>query len=188
MLRFKERYNKEAAPKMMERFGYKNKMAVPRIEKVSLNTGFGRLVAAATGDEQKKMTQAILEDLSLICGQRPVLTISKKSIASFKLRKGIAIGAKVTLRGKKMEDFIDRLIGIALPRSRDFRGIDLKSLDKNGNLTIGLKEQITFPEISPENTKKLFGLEVIIATTAKNNEEGTELFKLLGFPIKQTSV
>jgi len=120
----------------------------------------------------------------LICGQKAVLALSKKSIASFKLRKGIAIGAKATLRGKKMEDFIDRLINIALPRSRDFQGIDEKSLDKKGNLSVGVKEQITFPEISPESVKRMFGLEVAISTTAKTRKEGIELFRLMGFPIK----
>ncbi|OHA62322.1 MAG: 50S ribosomal protein L5 [Candidatus Wildermuthbacteria bacterium GWA2_46_15] len=184
MLRFRERYRKEVVPALVAKFGYKNQMAAPRIEKVFVNTGFGRLVAGATGDEQKKICQSVLEDLALICGQKPVLTLSKKSIASFKLRKGMAIGAKVTLRGKRMEDFVDRLIRIALPRSRDFQGISPKSIDKEGNLTVGLKEQITFPEISPENTKRIFGLEAIIVTTAKNKEEGTELFRLLGFPIK----
>jgi len=184
MLRFKERYQKEVIPKMMEKFGYQNKMAVPRIEKAVVNTGFGRQVAGLSSDEHKKICQAVLDDLALICGQKAVLALSKKSIASFKLRKGIAIGAKATLRGKKMEDFIDRLINIALPRSRDFQGIDEKSLDKKGNLSVGVKEQITFPEISPESVKRMFSLEVAISTTAKTRKEGIELFRLMGFPIK----
>ncbi len=184
MLRFKERYETIVIPKMIEKFGYPNKMAVPRVEKVTLNTGFGRLVVSLVGDEQKKVSQGVMEDLSLIAGQKPVLTFSKKSIASFKLRKGLAIGAKVTLRGKRMNDFIDRLIWFSLPRSRDFQGIDPKSVDKSGNLTIGLKEQITFPEVSPESAKRIFGLEAVVATTAKTREEGLELLRLLGFPIK----
>lgn len=187
MLRFKDRYKKEAIPAMIKEFGYKNQMAVPRIEKAVVNTGFGRQVAGVSTDEHKKICQAVCHDLALICGQKAVLALSKKSIASFKLRKGIAIGAKATLRGKKMEDFIDRLINIALPRSRDFQGIDEKSLDKKGNLSIGIKEQITFPEILPENVKRLFGLEVAISTTAKTRKEGIELFKLMGFPIKLKS-
>ncbi len=159
-------------------------MAVPRIEKVVVNTGFGRLAVTVTGDEHKKMIQNITDDLSAICGQKPVLTLSKKSIASFKLRKNLAIGAKATLRSKKMEDFIDRLIGMVLPRTRDFQGLSPKSVDGSGNLTIGIKEQITFPEVSPESAKRIFGLEAVIHTTAKNKEEGFELLRLMGFPFK----
>lgn len=184
MLRFKDRYNKEAIPQMKAKFGYKSSMAVPRIEKVLVNTGFGRLVVGATADEQKKICQNVVDDLSLICGQKPVLTLSKKSIASFKLRKGIPIGAKVTLRGRRMEDFVDRLVRVSLPRSRDFQGINPKSIGKEGNLTLGIKEQITFPEVSPESAKRIFGLEVTIVTSAGSKEEGTELLKILGFPIK----
>jgi large subunit ribosomal protein L5 len=187
MLRFKERYNKEVVPKMVEKFGYRSVMAVPRIKKVLVNTGFGRQVVGLTADEQKKVCQNVVDDLSLICGQKPVLTLSKKSIASFKLRKGMQIGAKVTLRGKRMEDFIDRLVRIALPRSRDFQGISPESIGPEGNLTLGIKEQITFPEVSPESTKRLFGLEVTVVVTSKSREEGMELLKLLGFPIKSVS-
>ncbi|MBI4359292.1 MAG: 50S ribosomal protein L5 [Candidatus Nealsonbacteria bacterium] len=184
MLRFKERYEKEAIPGLKAQLALRSRMAVPRVEKVMVNTGFGRLAAAATGDEQKKIADGVVENLTMICGQKPVLTLAKKSIASFKLRKGMPVGAKVTLRGRRMEDFLDRLVGIALPRSRDFQGISPQGVDQNGNLTIGLKEQITFPEISPENVKKLFGLEAVIVTTAKNQAEGIALFKLLGFPFK----
>lgn len=184
MERFKDRYNKIVKPAMMSAFKYKSPLAVPRVTKVQVNSGFGRLVVGLAGDEQKKICQNVVDDLSLICGQKPVLTFSKKSIASFKLRKNMAIGAKVTLRGKKMEDFIDRLIHITLPRSRDFQGIPAKSVGRDGNLTIGIKEQITFPEVSPESVKRIFGLEVTIVTNAKNREEGMELLKLLGFPIK----
>jgi large subunit ribosomal protein L5 len=184
MLRFKERYNKEVVPAMMAKFGYQNLMAVPRVAKTVVNSGFGRLAVALPADEQKKLQQNLVDDLSLICGQKPVLQTSKKSIASFKLRKGLVIGAKVTLRGKRMGDFIDRLIVVALPRSRDFSGLPAQSLDKKGNLSIGLKEQIVFPEITPESAKRIFSLEATIVTTAKTREEGLELLRLLGFPIK----
>lgn len=184
MIKLKDKYQKEVIPKMMEKFGYRNPLAVPKIEKVVVNTGFGRLVAGKTADEQRKIQEAILTDLSLITGQKPVLKLAKKSISGFKIKKGIPIGAVVTLRGKRMFDFLERLIHIALPRSRDFQGIDQKSFDKNGNLTIGLKEQIAFPEISPEKIKNIFGLEITIVTNAKNITEGIELLKLLGFPIK----
>lgn len=180
MLRFKDRYKKEVIPAMKAKFGYKNDMAVPVIDKVIINTGFGKQVTGVSSD----ISQIVLEDLASICGQRAVLTYSKKSIASFKLRKGTAIGAKVTLRRKKMQDFIDKLIWVSLPRSKDFQGLSPDSIDKTGNLTIGIKEQTIFPEASPDNVKRIFGLEVVISTTAKNKEEGTELLKLLGFPIK----
>jgi large subunit ribosomal protein L5 len=186
MLRLKEKYQKEVVPKMMEIFGYKNKMAVPKIEKVVVNTGFGRLVSGKTSKEQEQIQEAILRDLSLICGQRPVLTRAKKSISGFKIRKGMPIGAKVTLRGQRMYDFLERVIHIALPRSRDFRGIDLKSFDKEGNLTIGIKEHIAFPEVSPEKVKNIFGFEITVVTSAKNKDEAVKLLKLLGFPIKST--
>lgn len=179
-----EKYKKEVIPLMMEKFGYKNPMAVPRIEKVVVNTGFGRLVSGATSEEQKKNQDFILEDLRLICGQRPILKKAKKSISSFKIRKGLVIGAGVTLRKKRMYDFLERLIQIVLPRSRDFQGIDPKSFDKSGNITIGIKEHIAFPEVSPEKAKNIFGLEITVATTFKNREESIELLRLMGFPIK----
>lgn len=184
MFRLKEKYQKEVIPAMMEKFGYKNRRAVPKIEKVIVNTGFGRLVNGKTSEEQKKIQEAILNDLALICGQYPKLTRAKKAISGFKTRKGLPIGAKVTLRRKRMYDFLERLINIALPRSRDFQGLDPSSFDKDGNLTIGIREQIAFPEISPEATKIIFGLEVTVVTTAKKREEGLELLRLLGFPIK----
>jgi len=184
MLRLKEKYIKEVIPTMKEKFGYANDMAVPKIEKVVVNTGFGRLIAGKTSEEQKKIQDAILEDLTLLSGQRPILTQAKKSISGFKIREGMAIGAQVTLRGKKMNDFLERLIHITLPRSRDFRGIENKSLGKEGNLTIGIKEHIVFPEILPEKVKTIFGLEITVVTSAKAREEGLELLKLLGFPIK----
>jgi len=184
MLRLKEKYKKEVIPAMQEKFGYKNVMAVPKIEKVVVNTGIGRLVIGKTSEEQKKIYNQILGDLSLICAQKPVLTKAKKSVSGFKLREGMLIGAKVTLRGKRMYDFLERVIHIALPRVRDFRGIDLKCFDKNGNLTIPIKEQTVFPEVSPEKTRILFGLEITVVTSVKKRKEGIELLRLLGFPIK----
>jgi large subunit ribosomal protein L5 len=186
MMRLFEKYKKEVVPKLMEKLGYKNPMAVPRIEKVVVNVGFGRLIVGKTKEEQQKIIEAISQDLALITGQKPIITKAKKSISGFKVGKGMPLGAKVTLRRKRMYDFLERLIHIALPRTRDFKGIDLKSFDKKGNLTIGIKEHITFPEISPEKSKIMFGLEVTIVVRAKNREEAIELFKLLGFPIKST--
>ncbi len=179
-----EKYKKEVIPAMMEKLGYKNVMAVPKIEKVIINTGFGKQIVAKTPQEQEKFRDAILSDLALISGQKPILSLSKKSISAFKLRENLAIGAVVSLRKKRMYDFLERLIYIALPRSRDFRGIDPKSVDKSGNLTLGIKEQIIFPEVSPENVKGIFGLEITVVTTAKTHERGVELLKLMGFPIK----
>ena len=184
MIRLQEKYKKEAISAMMEKFGYKSSMAVPKIEKVVINTGYGRQVAGKTNDEQKKIADFILEELGLICGQRAVKTYAKKAISSFKLRQGMPIGAKVNLRGKKMTDFLERLIYLTLPRTRDFKGISSKSIDKQSNLTIAVKEHITFPEILPEKARDIFGLEITVVTTAKNKEEALELFKLLGFPIK----
>ena len=185
MAKLKEKYNLEVIPPMMEKFGYKSVMAVPKIQRVAVNVGFGRLISGKTADEQKKIHETILDNLSLICGQKRQITLAKRSIAAFKTRKGLPLGTKVTLRGQKMYDFLERLIYLALPRSRDFRGIETKSFDKKGNLTIGVKEQITFPEILPEKAKISFGLEVTMVTTAKKKEEGIELLKLMGFPIKQ---
>ncbi len=184
MIHLSDKYQKEVIPQMMEKFGYKNKMAVPKIEKVVVNTGFGRFLAGKTTEEQKKIQDAILEDLAIICGQRPILTRAKKSISGFKIRQGMPVGAAVTLRGKKMNDFLERLIHIGLPRSRDFQGIDQKSFDRKGNLTVGIREQIIFPEILPEKVKTIFGFEITVVTTAKKREEGIELLRLLGFPIK----
>lgn len=184
MMRLLEKYEKEVVPKMMEKFGYKNKMAVPKIEKVVVNCGFGRLLYGKTAAEKEKIYNEILDNLALICGQRPVLTKARKSISGFKIRKGMPLGAKVTLRRRRMYDFLERLIHITLPRSRDFQGISPKSLDKNGNLTIGIKEHFAFPEIDPEKTRHVFGLEITVVTNTKKRKEALELFRLLGFPIK----
>lgn len=185
MMRLKEKFIKEIIPAMREKFGYKSCMAVPRVKKVVLNTGFGKLVAGKTGDEPKKIVDAIVRDLTLISGQKVMATEAKKAIATFKTRKGMLIGACVTLRGQRMYDFLERLVDIALPRSRDFQGINLKSVDQSGNLTVAIREHIAFPEILPEKTKSIFGFEVTIVTTAKNQKEGLELFKLMGFPLKK---
>lgn len=184
MLHLQEKYTKEAIPAMTAKFGYKNAMAVPRIEKVIVNVGFGKVISGKTGEEQKKFYQNILEDLSFICGQKAQITLSKKSISGFKLRKGLPVGARVTLRKQRMRDFLERLIHISLPRSRDFQGIEPGSFDERGNLTIGIKEQTVFPEILPERARIIFGFEITIATTAKSKKEGSELLRLLGFPIK----
>jgi large subunit ribosomal protein L5 len=184
MISLKEKYKKEVIPQMKDRFGFKSVMAVPKVEKVVINVGFGRLVGGATTDERRKIQESILQDLSLISGQKPVLRNAKKAISAFKTRTGMPIGASCTLRGQKMYDFLERLINIGLPRSRDFKGIELSSFDKNGNLTIGIKEHIAFPEILPEKTKQIFGFEATVVTTAKNKEKGIEFLRLMGFPIK----
>jgi len=184
MVYLKEKYETEVIPKMKEKFGYKSSMAVPKISKVVVNVGFGRETASKTSDERKKICKTILDDLTLITGQKGILTNAKKSISAFKIREGIPVGAMVTLRKTKMYDFLEKLINIALPRSRDFQGIEKKSFDSKGNLTIGIKEHIVFPEVSPEKSKQIFGFETVIVTNAKKKEEGLELLKLMGFPIK----
>lgn len=173
-----EKYRKQVVPQMREKFGYKNDLAVPKIEKVIVNTGIGRVL------KEEKIQEEITRDLSLITGQKPSPRPAKKAIAAFKTRKGMLVGLSVTLRGQRMYDFLERLIHIALPRSRDFRGLPEKSIDQKGNLTIGIKEQIIFPEISAESARNIFGLEVTVVTTAKNRQEGVELLRLIGFPIK----
>jgi len=185
MMSLSEKYKTEAIPSMIKEFGYKNPLAVPKIEKVVVNTGFGRLVVGKSKDEHEKIQKSIIEDLALITGQRPVSTVAKKSISAFKLREGMVIGAKVSLRGEIMYGFLDKIVNVALPRSRDFQGIDQKSVDNKGNLTIAFKEQIAFPEVSPERSKNIFGFEITIATTAKSKEEGLRLFRALGFPMKR---
>src|SRR3989338_5089232 len=172
------KYRKEVVPAMLVKFGYKNVMQVPKVNKVVLNIGTGRYV------KDEKMLEKIEKDLSLLTGQKPVPTIAKKSIASFKIREGMKIGYKVTLRKSKMYDFIDRLISIALPRTRDFRGLDQKSFEK-GVLNIGISEHSIFPEIHFESLKDVFGLEIAVVTSAKKKEEADELLKLLGFPLKK---
>ena len=171
------KYRKEVIPVMREKFDYKNIMQVPKVEKVVLNVGVGKYV------KEDKMLEKIEKDLGLLTGQKPVPTVAKKSIASFKIREGMKIGYKVTLRKSKMYDFIDRLISIALPRTRDFRGLDQKSFEK-GVLNIGISEHSIFPEINYESLKDVFSLEVAVVTNSKKKEEAVELLKLLGFPLK----
>ncbi len=176
--RLQEKYKKEVVPQMKQKFGYRNDLAVPKILKVTINSGLGKY------NQEQKTIEEIMNDLTVIAGQRAVFTKAKKAIASFKTRKGLIIGVKVTLRGQRMYDFLDRLISLALPRTRDFRGLGLNTVDTNGNLNIGIREHVIFPEISHEHVKTLFGLEISVTTNAKNREKGLELFKLLGFPIK----
>jgi len=185
MIRLKEKYQKEVIPTLLKKEEYKNVMQLPKIEKVVVNTGFGREVTSKTSGERNKFLKNVLGDVAAICGQKPVLTKAKKSISAFKVREGMPVGCKVVLRGQKMYDFIDRVIHIALPRSRDFRGIDLKAVDQNGNLTIAVKEHIVFPEVSPEKAKNIFGLEFTIVTTAKTKEEAIEFLRLIGLPLKE---
>lgn len=185
MDKLKEKYKKEVVPAMMQKFGYKNTMAAPKIIKVTVNSSFGKEVASKTSGEREKMQNLILQDLALIAGQKPRLVKSKKSIAGFKLREGIEIAAMVTLRKQRMWDFLERLIYLSLPRSRDFKGIEQRSVDRGGNLNIGFREHINFPEIFTEKEKTIFGLQITVSTNAKNREEGLELFRLMGFPIKE---
>jgi len=184
-MNFRETYEKKVIPALVKKFRYKSTMAVPKIDKVVINTGFGKLIANKTGDDMRKTLEGILRDTSNIAGQHATVTAAKKSIAGFKLREGVPVGAKVTLRGQRMYDFIERLVNVVLPRSRDFQGISVRSLDQQGNLTIGIKEHIFFPEISLEKVRNNFGLEVSITTTAKTQEEGLALFQLLGFPFQK---
>jgi len=169
---------------MMEKFGYKNPNSCPKIEKIVVNSGFGRMIADKGSSERKKIQEHILKSISSITGQKACLRKAKKSISSFKLREGMPIGAQVTLRGKKMYDFLEKLIWLVLPRTRDFRGIPLKSINQEGNLTIGFKEYIPFPELIVEKEKGIFGLEVTVVSGAQSKEEGIELLRLIGFPLK----
>jgi len=184
MIKLLEKYKKQIVPEMMKKFGYKNIMAVSKIEKIIVNSGFGKKIVGRNGQDRKKIEDHILKELSLITGQMPSLRKAKKSIATFKLREGMYVGAVVTLRGKKMYDFIERLIHLTFPRTRDFRGIDHKFIDKKGNLSLGFKEHTAFPEISAEREKSIFSLEITIVTNSKNKEQGLELLKLIGFPMK----
>ncbi|MGF7171624.1 large subunit ribosomal protein L5 [Sphingobium xanthum] len=174
--RSKKLYDEKVAKAMTEKFGYKNVMEVPKIEKIVLNMGVGE----ATQDK-KKVTSAA-EEMELIAGQKPVITKAKKSIAQFKLREGMPIGAKVTLRRERMYEFLDRLVTIAMPRIRDFRGLNPKSFDGRGNYAFGIKEQLIFPEISYDKIEKMRGMDIIVTTTAKTDDEARELLRLFGFP------
>ena len=169
MARLKDKYLNEVVPALQEQFKYTNVMAIPKLDKVVINIGLGEAVA------NPKALDAALNDLTLITGQKPVVTRAKKSIAGFKLREGMPVGVKVTLRGDRMYEFVDRLVSVALPRVRDFRGVSPKSFDGRGNYSLGLKEQLIFPEIEYDKIDKLRGMEIIFATTAKTDEEGHRL-------------
>ena len=177
-----ETYRAKAIPALQKKFGYKSIMAAPLIKKVVLNSSFGKMASGKSNEDARKMGESIAMDMALIAGQKPVLTLARKSIATFKLRQGAPVGVKVTLRGQKMYDFLDRLIHVMFPRSRDFKGLKTSYIDENGNLSIGIKENLFFPEISPEKSKVHFSLEVKITTSAKTKEEVLELFLQLGFP------
>lgn len=180
MPRMKDKYKTEVAPALTKMFAYQNVMQVPAIQKVVVNIGMGEAL------QNSKFLDSAVSDLTKIAGQKPVITKAKKSIATFKVREGNPIGVKVTLRGQKMWDFLDRLISIALPRQRDFRGISADGFDGRGNFTVGLREQLVWPEINYDEIDKVRGMEISIVTTAKTDEEGRQLLTLLGMPFKRS--
>ena len=177
--RLKVRYLKEIRPALMQEFGYRNPMEAPRLDKVVVNMGLGEAISNG------KILDASVEQLSAITGQKPVVTRARKSIANFKLRQGQSIGAMVTLRGERAYEFFDRLVNIALPRVRDFKGVSPKAFDGKGNYTLGVKEQIIFPEINYDRVEKIKGLNITVVTTARNDEEGRALLRHLGVPFRQ---
>lgn len=179
MARMQEFYKNEVVPALMNKFEYKSVMQVPKLEKIVINMGLGEAVANA------KVLDSAVEDLQLISGQKPVVTKAKKSIAGFKIREGMPIGAKVTLRGDRMYHFLDKLFNVALPRVRDFRGISPKAFDGRGNYTLGLKEQLIFPEVEYEKVDKVRGMDIVFVTTAHSDEEAREFLKLMGAPFRQ---
>ncbi|KUG04152.1 lsu ribosomal protein l5p (l11e) [hydrocarbon metagenome] len=178
MARLHDLYKQEIVPRLMERFNYKNVMQAPKVDRVVINIGVGEAIQNA------KALDGAVNDLSTIAGQKPVITKAKKSIAGFKLREGMPIGCKVTLRGERMYEFLDRLINLSLPRVRDFRGVSPQAFDGRGNYSLGIKEQTIFPEIEYDKIDKIRGMEVVIVTTAKTDEEGRELLKGLGMPFR----
>jgi large subunit ribosomal protein L5 len=177
--RLKEKFEEEIIPEMMKEFLYKNRMQVPKLKKIIVNIGVGSAV------QNPNDIEVAINSLKAITGQMPIITKAKKSIAGFKLRVGMKIGCKVTLRGNRMYEFLDRLLSIALPRTRDFRGISPKSMDGKGNLTIGIDEQLIFPEVDPDKVSKTMGMDVTIVTTTNNNDEGFSLLKSFGVPFKE---
>ncbi|MDQ0177346.1 50S ribosomal protein L5 [Bacillus chungangensis] len=179
MNRLKERFNKEITPALVKKFNYKSVMEVPKVEKIVINMGVGDAVQNA------KVLDNAVEELTLITGQKPVVTRAKNSIAGFRLREGMPIGAKVTLRGERMYEFLDKLISVSLPRVRDFRGISKKAFDGRGNYTLGIKEQLIFPEIDYDKVNKVRGMDIVIVTTAKTDEESRELLAQLGMPFQK---
>lgn len=178
-MNLKEKYQKEIVPALKEKLSYSNKLLVPKIKKVVINVGFGRRL------KDKDYIDNIEKTLIKVSGQKPVFTKAKKSISSFKIREGMIIGAMVTLRGERMYHFLEKLLNVTFPRVRDFRGISEKSVDKQGNLTVGFKENTAFPEVKVDDINNIHGLEVVINTNAKNRADGLELFKALGFPFKK---
>ena len=178
MDRLQEKYQNEVAKAMTEKFGYKNVMQIPKVEKIIVNMGVGEAVA------NPKALDAAVSDLTIIAGQKPVLTRAKKSLAAWKLREGMPIGCKVTLRGTRMYQFLDKFMNVALPRVRDFRGVSDKAFDGRGNYAVGLKEQLIFPEIEYDKIDKIRGMNIVIVTTAEKDEEARELLKLMGMPFK----
>ncbi len=177
--RLREYYRSEVVPRMMKEYSYKNHMQVPRIERIILNVGMGEAV------QNIKLLESAVAELALITGQKPVMTRAKKAIAGFKLRQGIPIGAKVTLRGSYMYEFLDRLVSISLPRIRDFRGVSPKAFDGRGNFTLGLKEQLTFPEIKYDDVASIHGMDITIVTSAKRNDEAKSLLTHIGMPFRE---
>ena len=179
MARLKEKYTSEVAPALMKKFEYSSPMQIPRLEKIVVNVGCGE------AKENAKALEAVVTDLTAITGQKPIITHAKKSVANFKLREGMAIGAKVTLRSDRMWEFLDRLFNVALPRVRDFRGISPTAFDGRGNYALGLKEQLIFPEIEYDKIDKIRGMDIIMVTTANTDEEARELLSLLGAPFEK---
>jgi large subunit ribosomal protein L5 len=179
MNRLKEKYQKEIVPSLMEKFNYKSVMEVPKVEKIVINMGIGDAVA------NPKVLDTAVEELAQIAGQKPLVTRAKKSIAGFRLREGMPIGAKVTLRADRMNDFLDKLVSISLPRVRDFRGVSKKAFDGRGNYTLGVKEQLIFPEIDYDKVNKVRGMDIVIVTTANTDEEARELLAQLGMPFQK---
>jgi len=176
MARFKDKYQNDVAKALMEKFGYKSVMEIPKIEKIVINMGLG------DGKDNPKVIKAAVDELATIAGQAPIITKAKKSVANFKVRQGMNVGAKVTLRGERMYEFVDRFITIALPRVRDFRGVNANSFDGRGNYTLGIKEQLIFPEINIDKVETVRGMDITFVTTAKTDEEARELLRLMGMP------
>ena len=179
MARLRESYKNDVFPALMEQFKYTNVMEVPKLEKVTINMGLGE------AKENAKIMESAIEEISLITGQRPVVTRARKSIANFKVRQGMPVGAKVTLRGENMYDFIDKLFNIALPRVRDFKGVSKNSFDGRGNYSMGIKEQLIFPEINYDKVETIKGMNIVFTTTAKTDEEAAALLELLGMPFEK---
>ncbi len=179
MSRLKEKFNKEITPALMSKFEYTSVMQVPKVDKIVINMGVGEAV------QNTKALDAAVEDLTIISGQKPVVTKAKKSIAGFRLREGMPIGTKVTLRGERMYEFLDKLISVSLPRVRDFRGVSKKSFDGRGNYTLGVKEQLIFPEIDYDKVSKIRGMDIVIVTTANSDEEARELLTQFGMPFQK---